>query len=294
MENSWAVPTHLLQSEGVANDLSDTIASDFPLESERKLDVFQYVATNWAVHTYDNSCSYNRRKQRAREFLDERFQRRLARNTTARLRRARERSEQQMANRVNSQFKMNVSEHDCGESGEKIQLPPFCYPEIQDPVQQLFSDIDFKTVTPEELKGRAILTVTNDLSIQINNRVLECMPVNEVIYESMDNIVSNDPQDQLAYTEAFLNSLTPNGIPPHKLKLKPGVLIMLLRNLAPSKGLCNGSRLIVIQLQKNVIVASKKISADNNNKSYHIPLIPYDSNMPFQFMRKQFPIRLAF
>ncbi|GBM60421.1 Cytochrome P450 4V2 [Araneus ventricosus] len=59
MENSWAVPTHLLQSEGVANDLSDTIASDFPLESERKLDVFEYVATNWAVHTYDNSCSYN-------------------------------------------------------------------------------------------------------------------------------------------------------------------------------------------------------------------------------------------
>ncbi|GBM73150.1 hypothetical protein AVEN_30041-1 [Araneus ventricosus] len=60
MENGWAVPTHLLQSEGVANDLSDTIASDFPLESERKLDVFEYVATNWAVHTYDNSCSYNR------------------------------------------------------------------------------------------------------------------------------------------------------------------------------------------------------------------------------------------
>ncbi|GBL97996.1 hypothetical protein AVEN_126889-1 [Araneus ventricosus] len=93
-----------------------------------------------------------------------------------------------------------------GESGEKIQLPPFCYPEIQDPVQQLFSDIDFKTVTPEELKSRAILTVTNDLSMQINNRVLECMPGNEVIYESIDNIVSNDLQDQLAYTEEFLNS----------------------------------------------------------------------------------------
>ncbi|GBN80645.1 hypothetical protein AVEN_190716-1 [Araneus ventricosus] len=123
-----------------------------------------------------------------------------------------------------------------GESGEKIQLPPFCYPEIQDPVQQLFSDIDFKTVTPEELKGRAILTVTNDLSMQINNRVLECMPGNDVIYKSIDNIVSNDPQDQLAYTEEFLNSLSPTGMPPHKLRLKPGAIIMLLRNLAPSKG----------------------------------------------------------
>ncbi|GBM39413.1 hypothetical protein AVEN_97029-1 [Araneus ventricosus] len=132
--------------------------------------------------------------------------------------------------------------------------------------------------------------------MQINNRVLECMPGNEVIYESMDNIVSNDPQDQLAYTEEFLNSLTPTGMPPHKLRLKPEAIIMLLRNLAPSKGLCNGTRLIVIQLQKNVLVA-KKISADNNNESYlipRIPLIPSDSSMPFQFKRKQFPIRLAF
>ncbi|GBM57547.1 hypothetical protein AVEN_97658-1 [Araneus ventricosus] len=79
-------------------------------------------------------------------------------------------------------------------------------------VQQIFSDIYFKIVTLKELKGRAILTVTNDLSIQINNLVLEWMPGNEVIYESMDNIVSNDPKDQLAYTEESLNSLTPTGV----------------------------------------------------------------------------------
>ncbi|GBL99233.1 hypothetical protein AVEN_140693-1 [Araneus ventricosus] len=70
------------------------------------------------------------------------------------------------------------------------------------------------------------------------------MPGNEVIYESIDNIVSNDPQDQLAYTEEFLNSLTPTGMPPHKLRLKPGAILMLLRNLAPSKGLCNVAYII--------------------------------------------------
>ncbi|GBN67114.1 hypothetical protein AVEN_85058-1 [Araneus ventricosus] len=60
MENSWVVPTDLPQSKRVANDLSDTITLHFPLESDRKLDAFQYVATNCAVHTYDNSCSYDR------------------------------------------------------------------------------------------------------------------------------------------------------------------------------------------------------------------------------------------
>ncbi|GBN43869.1 hypothetical protein AVEN_270913-1 [Araneus ventricosus] len=219
-----------------------------------------------------------------------------------------------------------------GESGEKIQLPPFCYLEIQDPVQQLFSGLDFKTVTPEELKGSilvppvglgklalhtcckfdlqawvALVVTANLLQVRFKfdasnfamtsqNQTCCKLTCYLGIYESMDNIVSNDPQDQLAYTEEFLNSLTPTGMPPHKLRLKPGAIIMLLRNLAPSKGLCNGTKLIVIQLQKNVIVA-KKISADNNNESYaipRIPLIPSDSNMPFQFKRKQFPIRLAF
>ncbi|GBO29161.1 hypothetical protein AVEN_236302-1 [Araneus ventricosus] len=62
------------------------------------------------------TSQYNlcRREQRARESLDERFQRRSARNAADRLRRARARSDQQMANRVNSQAKTNVSEHDCG------------------------------------------------------------------------------------------------------------------------------------------------------------------------------------
>ncbi|GBN96392.1 hypothetical protein AVEN_7481-1 [Araneus ventricosus] len=62
------------------------------------------------------TSQYNlrRREQRARESLDERFQRRSARNVADRLRRARARSDQQMANRVNSQAETNVSEHDCG------------------------------------------------------------------------------------------------------------------------------------------------------------------------------------
>ncbi|GBM39410.1 hypothetical protein AVEN_97026-1 [Araneus ventricosus] len=61
------------------------------------------------------TSEYNlrRREQRAKESLNERFQRRSARNAAYRLRRARARSEQQMAKRVNSQAETNVSEHNC-------------------------------------------------------------------------------------------------------------------------------------------------------------------------------------
>ncbi|GBN03199.1 hypothetical protein AVEN_136525-1, partial [Araneus ventricosus] len=184
---------------------------------------------------------------------------------------------------------------DIGEkkSGSTIQLPLQCYPSIQDPVHQLYSDIDFSSVTPQELKGRAILTVNNERSMEINNKVLEFMPGNETVYKAVDMIMSEDPQDQLTFPEEFLNSLTPTGLPPYELKLKIGCIVMMLRNLAPSKGLCNGTRLIITKLQQNIIQA-KSIDGTQTFLIPRIPLIPSQTNMPFKFKRMQFPIRLAF
>ncbi|GBL89733.1 hypothetical protein AVEN_66457-1 [Araneus ventricosus] len=90
------------------------------------------------------------------------------------------------------------------------------------------------------------------------------------------------------------NFSTPTRMPPHKLNLKPGCIIMLLRNLAPTKGLCNGTRLIVTKLQRNIIEA-KRIGSANGETYFipRIPLIPSDSNMPFKFKRKQFPVRMT-
>ncbi|GBM31921.1 Lysosomal acid phosphatase [Araneus ventricosus] len=111
---------------------------------------------------------------------------------------------------------------DIGEkkSGSTIQLPLQCYPSIQDPIHQLYSDIDFSSVTPQELKGRALLTVNNERSMEINNKVLEFMPGNETVYKAVGMIMSEDPKDQLTFPEEFLNSLTPTGLPPYELKVE--------------------------------------------------------------------------
>ncbi|GBM37876.1 hypothetical protein AVEN_193393-1 [Araneus ventricosus] len=97
-----------------------------------------------------------------------------------------------------------------GLSGDTIKLPSVCYPKEQDPVKQFYNDLNLKAVTTEQLKGRTILTVTNDVSIELNNVVLNFIPGREEVYDSIDCILSDDPQDQLSYPQEFLNSLTPN------------------------------------------------------------------------------------
>jgi len=52
-----------------------------------------------------------------------------------------------------------------------------------------------------------------------------------------------------------LNDIKFFGIPNHCVKLKVGVPIMLLRNIDQANGLCNGTRLRVTHLGKNVIGA---------------------------------------
>lgn len=57
------------------------------------------------------------------------------------------------------------------------------------------------------------------------------------------------------YPTEFLHSLTPSGMPPHRLRLKVNTIVMLLRNISLRDGLCNGTRLIVRGLHSNVVEA---------------------------------------
>jgi ATP-dependent DNA helicase PIF1 len=139
-----------------------------------------------------------------------------------------------------------------------------------------------------------MLSVTNEASLELNNKVLDCMPGEETVYKSVDTVGSQEPSDDLAYPEEFLNSLIPTGMPPHELKLKVGAAIMLLQNLMPSWGLCNGTRLTIMRLQRHIVEA--RVIDDFNLDTVlipRIPLIPSGTNMPFKFKRRQFPIRLA-
>jgi ATP-dependent DNA helicase PIF1 len=98
------------------------------------------------------------------------------------------------------------------------------------------------------------------------------------------------------YPVEFRNTLQFNSNVNHKLELKVGVPILLLRNLNQSIGLCNGTRLIVKRLGQCVIEA-KIITGNNVDKCVFIPRIimsPSGTDWPFVLGRCQFPIQVAF
>ena len=85
-------------------------------------------------------------------------------------------------------------------------------------------------------------------------------------------------------------------MPPHKLVLKVGAPVMLLRNMNGARGQANGTRLIVRGFG-NFVIDAEIISGKNIGARVFIPRIPLiasDSGLPFQLRRYQFPLRPAF
>lgn len=125
----------------------------------------------------------------------------------------------------------------------------------------------------------------------INHQIQEKLPGDVTTYKSVDTVMNQD--EAVNYPVEFLNSLEPSGMPPHCLNLKVGSVIMLLRNMNPPK-LCNGTRLAVKKLMPNLIEATI-LTGKAKGEDVLIPRIPMiPTDIPFEFKRLQFPIRLAF
>jgi ATP-dependent DNA helicase PIF1 len=130
-------------------------------------------------------------------------------------------------------------------------------------------------------------------------KMIEQLTTHEMPYyssDSIDDYSGNHSTMEALYPTKFLNTLSINGLPDHILHLKIGVPVMLLRNQDPSRGLCNGTRLIVTQLTTRVIEGEIITGKAKGTKAY-IPRIITTSTKtrwPFKLRRRQFPIKLSY
>ncbi|XP_074342490.1 uncharacterized protein LOC141680062 [Apium graveolens] len=106
----------------------------------------------------------------------------------------------------------------------------------------------------------------------------------------------DDNDFRSAFPFEYLNSINMPCIPKHELKLKVGVVVMLMRNLNQIMGLCNGTRMIVKSCRKNSIEC--EILCGSHVRTKHliprIEMIPSDTNWPFEFKRVQFLIQICY
>lgn len=156
---------------------------------------------------------------------------------------------------------------------------------ISDLIQAVFPNFD-------SVDKCAILAPTNLSVDTTNDEVLNRIPGDVKTYFSCDEVQN----ETSVYPVDFLNQLNISGLPPHRLNLKIGAVVMLLRNLNPSKGLMNGSRMKILQMMNRVLKVELLTGANAGSVHFipRIKLMPSDSTLPFEMARTQFPIKLAY
>jgi ATP-dependent DNA helicase PIF1 len=100
-------------------------------------------------------------------------------------------------------------------------------------IDWVFSKLDDNKADSNYITSWAILSTKNDCVDRINMKMINKFQGDERVYCSFDEAV-DDPNNY--YPSEFLNTLTPNGLPPHVLKLKKNCPVILLRNIDPANG----------------------------------------------------------
>ena len=161
--------------------------------------------------------------------------------------------------------------------------------------EHVYPNLGCNSKIPGWMDGRAILAPTNKQVNDINNMITDSFPGQPHVLTSSDELVN--PADLARFNIEYLNSLDPSGLPAHRLFIKPGMPLMLMRNLNPKMGLCNGTKLIFNKVHKNHLLECTIVGGEFNSRKVLIPRItlrPKDREFAFEWSRRQFPVRVCF
>ena len=178
---------------------------------------------------------------------------------------------------------------------ERMALPPGSRTEAA-LIESVFGEARWDD--PDWLVGRGILTPLCEDVDKLNDQILDAFPGDEVrTYLSADKAEATSEVHGGVPVE-FLNRMCPSGMPPHKLRLKVGMPIMLLRNINKDGGQVNGTRAILRGMHPTTLDVQLATGPKKGSRVFwpRIDMTPSESDksMPFQLKRRQFPIRPAF
>ena len=167
-------------------------------------------------------------------------------------------------------------------------------------IDAIYPGINTLTHPATYFAERAILSCLNKEVDRINLAVLERFPGPTQTFHSADYIPTSDQSGEndplLNYPTEYLHKIDCSGLPLAKLQLKIGCPVIILKNLDPSHGVCNGSRGILTRCTNRVLEV-KLLTGFHAGETVFIPRVynqPTEEQNAFKFTRKQFPVRLCF
>lgn len=188
----------------------------------------------------------------------------------------------------------SAKEDDMVKMPDKIVIPWEGESSIKKLIQHTFPQLENHGWDASYMVKRAILTPKNCDVHMLNGMIINKFPGDEHILLSFDE-VEGDTHN--LYQHEYLHTIAPGTLPPHILKIKIGALLMLLRNIEPKFGLCNGTRLLCRGFFMNLLDV-EILTGYNIGKISFLPRIKLKTTdgagLPFVLIKKQFPVKLNF
>ena len=169
-------------------------------------------------------------------------------------------------------------------------------------INRIYLEIDNPKVQDDQYFLECIILYSrNDKVHNINEAILQqfnLVPNAEVyILRSIDSVFEEDKMHYI-YSVEFFQQLNSSGLSPALLCLKVSCPVILLRNLDPEKELCNGTRIMILNMRRKMLQC-RIISKDRRfrEKVVLIPRIRLSPNaniLSVPLKKLQFLVRLAF
>lgn len=98
-------------------------------------------------------------------------------------------------------------------------------------------------------------------------------------------------------TDDFLSLIESPDAPAHELRLRPGAVCCLMRNLNVKKGLVRNNRVVIVATHSRFVEVRLLDPGHHPTTTYCIPRINFDFQprfVSYTIRRKQFPLKLAY
>jgi hypothetical protein len=144
------------------------------------------------------------------------------------------------------------------------------------------------------LNERCILAPLNRDVKKLNDEILERLPGTMSVLRSID---TPDPDGVGSLPEECLNKISLGGFPDHEIKVKIGMPLVVLRNMDIKRGVCNGSRIVVVDFGVGFI-AGQLMSGPFAGNEITLPRTKLhnksNNRSGLSFFRYQFPVAPAY